>query len=449
MPKPICFMVMPFSTKETRANPPAPAKINFNRLWEKAISPALEELGYQPVRADQDLGALIIQEMLERLYFSDLVVADLTIPNGNVYYEIGIRHAARKQGCVLMSADWSQALFDIDQMRQLRYPLPEEEVSDETAAKIRAALVQGVPAMAQGEGPMFQTLRGYPDEKAVDPSRASVIRGFLLELSAFQAEVRAVAHAPNESRRQLALALRDKYYSSRAPLVPAVALELLYLLRDYAGWAETIAYVDSLPESIRLLPAVREQSCLAKSKAGDHLAAIGALEELMKIGGASSEREGLIGGRFKSLYRAAANEPQKATYLTEAIKHYECGMKLDLNNYYPSSNLPRLYRARARAGDEDRARAAATVARLACQSAVDRKTADEWARPTLLGMAFDAGDVAAAEELCDQVRDEGAALWKLETLLNDLKQSAAQTKDPGTRAGLEAVCATLAALLPA
>ena len=30
----------------------------------------IEELGYQPVRADQDLGGLIIKEMLERLYFA-------------------------------------------------------------------------------------------------------------------------------------------------------------------------------------------------------------------------------------------------------------------------------------------------------------------------------------------------------------------------------------------
>ena len=439
-------MVMPFGTKETQAKAPAPAKLNFNSLWEKAICPTLEELGYQPVRADQDLGALIIQEMLERLYFSDLVVADLTIPNGNVYYEIGIRQAARKLGCVLMSADWAQALFDVNQMRQLRYPLPEEEVSDATVAQIRAVLRKGVPVMAQGEGPMFQTLPGYPDERAVDPSRASAIKDFLQELSVFQAEVRAVAYAPNEKRRQLALDLRDKYYSAHAPLVPAVALELVYLLRDHAGWRDTVTYIESLPDSIRLLPSVREQNCLAQSKSGDHLAAIGALEELIRTSGASSEREGLIGGRFKSLYRVAV-EPQKATYLNEAIKHYERGMTWDLNDYYAASNLPRLYRVRGRTGDEDRARAAATVARLACQKSIDRKANDEWARPTLLGLAFDSGDVAAAEQLCDQVRDEGAALWKVETTLDDLKFSAAQTKDAATRAGLEAVCDTLATML--
>jgi hypothetical protein len=60
MPRPICFMVMPYRTKETRVDPPAPPKVNFDSLWEKAFLPAIEELGYQPVRADQDLGALII-----------------------------------------------------------------------------------------------------------------------------------------------------------------------------------------------------------------------------------------------------------------------------------------------------------------------------------------------------------------------------------------------------
>jgi len=61
MPKPICFLVMPFGTKETGAKAPAPGKINFNSLWEKALSPAIAQLGCQSVRADQERGALIIQ----------------------------------------------------------------------------------------------------------------------------------------------------------------------------------------------------------------------------------------------------------------------------------------------------------------------------------------------------------------------------------------------------
>ena len=110
MPRPICFMIMPYGRKDSGAEPGrGPAKIDFDALWERALRPFLEEdLGYEAVRADQDLGAMIIHEMIERLALADLVLADVTAPNGNVYYEVGVRHAAREQGCVLMAADWSR-----------------------------------------------------------------------------------------------------------------------------------------------------------------------------------------------------------------------------------------------------------------------------------------------------------------------------------------------------
>ena len=99
MPKPICFMIMPYGRKPTQVEPSsnAPGEIDFNALWDRAFAPTIQALGYEPVRADQDTGALIITQMIERLYFADLVLADMTIPNGNVYYEIGVRHAAQGQ----------------------------------------------------------------------------------------------------------------------------------------------------------------------------------------------------------------------------------------------------------------------------------------------------------------------------------------------------------------
>ena len=63
---PICFVVMPFNTKDSGAPPPAPAQIDFDALWKFAIAPTLVKLGYRAVRADQDMGPLIIKEMLER-----------------------------------------------------------------------------------------------------------------------------------------------------------------------------------------------------------------------------------------------------------------------------------------------------------------------------------------------------------------------------------------------
>src|SRR3954468_11313797 len=141
MPKPLCFMIMPFGRKATQvAAGRGPAEIDFNALWDRGYVPVINELGYEPVRADQDTGALIISQMLQRLYFADLVLAEMTIPNGNVYYEVGIRHAAKQTGCVLLAADWSKPLFDVAQMRPVRYPLPEGNVTEDTAKAFRTAI---------------------------------------------------------------------------------------------------------------------------------------------------------------------------------------------------------------------------------------------------------------------------------------------------------------------
>ena len=88
-------------------------------------------------------------------------------------------------------------------------------------------------------------------------------------------------------------------------------------------------------------------------------------------------------------------------------------MTADLNDYYPASNLPRLYRKRGREGDEKLAGDAEVVTMAACQRALARKTADEWVRSTLLGLAFDRADVAKAQQLLTEVAAEGPAVWKI------------------------------------
>jgi hypothetical protein len=169
----------------------------------------------------------------------------------------------------------------------------------------------------------------------------------------------------------------------------------LYLLRDVTDWKTTLQFIEQLPPDIRGLPIVREQTALAQSKDGNNLSAIGALREPIRLSGDSSERRGLLGGRYKRLQAVATEANDKARYLDLdlAIREYDRGMKLDLNDYYPSSNLPRLYRLRNRSGDDDHARVAAAIAMVACERSLARNPDDEWAKSTLLGMSFEAGDV--------------------------------------------------------
>lgn len=436
--RPLCFMVMPFGTKPVvPAAENGVATIDFDALWAKAFEPLIRELGYEPVRADQDIGALIVQEMLERLYFSDLVVADLTIPNGNVYYEIGIRHASRPKGCLLVSADWAKALFDVNQMRRLTYPLPEGRITDDTAEKVRGALRDGARKLVAGTSPMYEALPGFPEQ--VSPDRASSIQDYLRRLAAFQARLREVRLTPDEGeRRRRALELAAS--QEQGPLSPSVAVELALLLRDCAGWADTLQYIEALPAEHRELTAIEELRCLALSSSSnkDHLKAIAGLEALVQLRGDTSERQGLLGGRYKKLAAEsrAANPALYRRYLDQAIEHYERGMGLDLNDYYPISNLPRLYRERGEDGDPEKAAFAGRLARIACERAKALRPGDEWARQTLLGLAFDEGDVATAGACVKEVEREGPARWKLETTLADLERSVGQQKDPQVRQGL-------------
>jgi tetratricopeptide (TPR) repeat protein len=449
MPPPsLCFMVMPFGRKPVV--PPADngvAEIDFDALWSQAFEPVIRELGYEPVRADQDIGALIIQEMLERLYFSDVVVADITIPNGNVYYEIGIRHASKPTGCVLVSADWARPLFDITQMRRLTYPLTEGRVTPESAERIRQALRDGARQLIQGASPMYQALPGFPHK--VKPERSGVVREHLRRLSEFQAQLREARLAPSaQEQRRLALELKERLPA--VPPSPSMAVEIAYLLRDCVGWGETLAYLEALPEEHRQLDALQELRCLALSKNEDHLKAIAGLEELVRLRGDSSERRGLLGGRYKKL--AAASRGQDARLyrrrLDQAIEQYERGMRLDLNDYYPSSNLPRLYRERKDPGDIEKAAFTWQLARQACERALERSPSEAWARQTLLGLAFDGSDMGAARACAREVEREGPARWQLETTIDDLDRSVAQQEDAERRRELGELVDGLRQLLP-
>jgi hypothetical protein len=245
--------------------------------------------------------------------------------------------------------------------------------------------------------------------------------------------------------------LRDDY-PANAIVPQGVALEVAMLLRDCAHWQDCIDYIDALPESLRRLGQLQEQRCLAVSKTGNHLDAISALEQLVERGGDSSERQGLIGGRYKKLADEARKENDIAAYndyLDLAIVHYEKGMQLDLNDYYPSSNLPRLYRERSEEGDAKLADVAAQLAMMACERARARNSQDEWVNPTLLGLAFDAGDLGIARQCVRSVRREGHAAWKLQTTLADLRRSIAQNTDPLIQQGLAAMLEELEALLGA
>lgn len=119
---PHAFVVMPFGDKAG----PDGSTIHFNEIYKELIRPALVGAGLEPFRADEEEGAGDIRpDMFQELLLADLVVADISIDNPNVWYELGVRHALRARGVVLICGGKVNTAFDLIPERKLRYGLSE------------------------------------------------------------------------------------------------------------------------------------------------------------------------------------------------------------------------------------------------------------------------------------------------------------------------------------
>jgi tetratricopeptide (TPR) repeat protein len=347
--------------------------------------------------------------MLIRLTASDLVVADLSTGNANVYYEVGVRHAARKPGCVLIAPEWAKPPFDLEQIRHIRYPLPMGELTDDTVNAIHQSLRQPLRQAATAPSPVYQLVPGYPGDL---PSEASArFQAFVGHLTEFQGKAAAIRAAPIAEQGTLVEHLLTRYPLSQ-PQSPAIVLELVRLVRDHLNFGRVLDLIERLPDNLAQAPDVLEQQALALGKSNRHSEAVAKLEQLIVLYGPNPERHGLLGGRYKEMWRAAlsasGNEIEARRYLSKAIDSYSSGMWLDLNEYYCASNLPRLLHSRNSPGDSDRAREAADIARRACERAQTVGKHDEWLFPTLLGAAFN----GQADTLTDSTRDRLSAVLR-------------------------------------
>ena len=114
------FVAMPFGTKLGADG----MLIDFNKVYRDYLQPALEAAGLEVFRADQEQRAGDIRtDMFQELLVADLVVADLTLDNPNVWYELGVRHALRARGVVLVCGGHVTTAFDLYTDRKLRYTL--------------------------------------------------------------------------------------------------------------------------------------------------------------------------------------------------------------------------------------------------------------------------------------------------------------------------------------
>ena len=112
------FIIRPFEKKkDLKGN-----EIDFDEVARVLIDPALTAIGAEG-RETLDIveSGNIRIDMFRRLLTADLVVADLSIHNANIFYELGIRHALRDHGTFMLRCDADKFPFDLQTDRYFTY----------------------------------------------------------------------------------------------------------------------------------------------------------------------------------------------------------------------------------------------------------------------------------------------------------------------------------------
>ena len=87
-----CFVISPIGNKGSAIRTRSDDVLNY------IISPVLETLGFAPpIRSDLiEEPGIITDQIVGHLIKDDLVIADLTEHNANVFYELAVRHMTKK-----------------------------------------------------------------------------------------------------------------------------------------------------------------------------------------------------------------------------------------------------------------------------------------------------------------------------------------------------------------
>ncbi|MEM9534439.1 MAG: tetratricopeptide repeat-containing protein [Cyanobacteria bacterium P01_A01_bin.3] len=171
------FIVRPFGTKEG---------IDFDRVQTDLIDPALKRLDI----VGGTTGELLAQgnirtDMFQQLLIADLVIADISIHNANVFYELGVRHALRDRQTVLIRSRADTVPFDLKTDRYLSYDNQHPAADIERLIEV----LQATQDSQRVDSPIYQLL---PD---LAPTKVSLLSIVPPEFSDEVGQARATSDA--------------------------------------------------------------------------------------------------------------------------------------------------------------------------------------------------------------------------------------------------------------
>ncbi|MGH7333389.1 MAG: tetratricopeptide repeat-containing protein [Candidatus Rokuibacteriota bacterium] len=330
------FIVRPFGPKTyVDATTKASVTVDFDAIDRELIDPVLTRLGIVGRTTGEIVEAgNIVRDMFELLLTRDLVIADVSIHNANVFYELGIRHALRDKRTFLIRFKGDPMPFDNLTERYFEY---DRDNPGASVDRLHEALVRTLESPAK-DSPVFRSL---PDLHAQDPAR------FVAVPSDFGEEVERAAMARQPGDLSL-LALEAQAFTWAVQGLRDVGRAQFGLNAMEAARQTWEAVREADAEDLE----ANERLGTIFQRLGDLVRSSQALDRVLSHSGLAAYRraeiQSLVGRNAKTLWqRDWAVQPSEearrdaalaSPFLLKSFEAYDLGFLLDRNHFYSGLN---------------------------------------------------------------------------------------------------------------
>ncbi len=140
-----CFVIMGFGEK---TNYKTGHTFNLDKTYKNIIKPVFEDLNFLCFRADEIPNAGNIDVvMYENILKADFVVADISTLNPNAFYELGIRHALKKNTTMIIAEKGTEFPFDVNHNTIDMYEHLGPDIGVDEAQRFKSYLTDKVKAL--------------------------------------------------------------------------------------------------------------------------------------------------------------------------------------------------------------------------------------------------------------------------------------------------------------
>lgn len=384
---PLCFVLIPLGRKPNGTG----ASVDFDAVYDQVIAPAIRDAGLEPIRADKEMtGGGAHRSMFERLILCEYAVADLTLANATVFYELGVRHALRPHSTVLLFASGSPLPKDVQLERALSYSVSKAGTPTGGQATGKRLTERLVAARgASDDSPVFQLVEGFPD---IERLKTDVFRD-----QARYSEPWKERLAKGRAEGIDAIRRAEHELGDLGDVEAGILIDLFLSYRAVKGYQEMLALGGRMPRPLARTPMVREQLGLALNRLGRRDEAERVLLDLIRERGPSSETYGILGRLYADEWDEAVHGAETSLaieLLDKAIDAYLKGFDADWRDAYPGINAITLMEVRE--PPDPRREHLIPVVSYAAERRLASGEADYWDHATQLELAVLAKDETGA-----------------------------------------------------